>query len=300
MHEKRGGAPGARCVCSLRASIAAAYVVWTGESHCAARAQTPLVQFEHGRIRRRARRCWISGPRSRRTSRPARATSSGSRKRATATLQSVRAAIDGLRARRGVCRAANRRSTMRPARSRISRQIDRRARDYTRNGQALLGVGFDFRRRAGDHRRDARVDRAGAQRRSAGPRIALTDNTPRRGCRARRGRGLVGLAVALLLMSVPHGQPANSAAEAENETTSGRPSPRWITRLREPIQRADQRTESAPPVCRRSILPRSRLCARIWRASSTPMRSRRSSVAPRPCWMRRESCCGLPIPMDGS
>ena len=245
------------------ASTAAAYVVWTGES-TARREADAARQFEHGAFAiehdvldlRAAQQAYV-------------AAGQGDEfwiLKAAATLKSVRAAIDGLRARAS---SADAQSSIDNAASALDdfEKIDRRARDYTRTGQRLMASDLIF---ADGLESTGAMLASMNQARSAEAQargIALT-RTRRTEALALGAAAVVGLAVVVLLMTGPRSA-TNSAAEAKTDTTSRASVASLDLRLREPIQRAEQRTESAPPAPTLDLATVASLCTDLARVVDT-------------------------------
>ena len=97
--------------------------------------------------------------------------------------------------------------------------------------------------------------------------IALT-KTRRTEALALGAAALVGLAVVVLLMTGPRSA-TNSAAEAKTDNTSRASVASLDLRLREPIQRAEQRTESAPPAPTLDLATVASLCTDLARVVDT-------------------------------
>jgi hypothetical protein len=186
--------------------------------------------------------------------------------KAAATLKSVRAAVDGLRAGAS---SADAQSSIDNAASALDdfEKIDRRARDYTRAGQRLMASDLIF---ADGLESTGAMLASMNQARSAEAQargIALT-RTRRTEALALGAAALVGLAVVVLLMTGPRSA-TNSGAEAETDNTSRASVPSLDLRLREPVHRAEQRTESAPPTPTLDLATVASLCTDLARVVDT-------------------------------
>ena len=243
-------------------SSAAAYVVWTGES-TARREADAARQFEHGAFAiehgvldlRAAQQAYV-------------AAGQGDEfwiLKAAATLKSVRAAIDGLRAR---ATTADAQASIDNGASALDdfEKMDRRARDYTRTGQRLMASDLIF---ADGLESTGAMLASMNQARSAEAqaRGAALRRTRRSEAVALGAAALVGLAVVVLLVTRPHSA-TNSAGDVSEDGARASVTSLDL-RLREPVQRADQRTESSPPAPSLDLATVASLCADLARVVDT-------------------------------
>jgi hypothetical protein len=243
------------------ACTAAAYVVWTSES-TARREADAARQFEHGAFAiehdvldlRAAQQAYV-------------AAGQGDEfwiLKAAATLKAVRAAIDGLRPS-----SADAQSSIDNAASALDdfEKIDRRARDYTRTGQRLMASDLIF---ADGLESTGAMLASLNQARSAEAqaRGAVVARTRRTEALALGAAALVGLTVVVLLITGPQST-TNAAAEADTGNSSRTSVASLDLKVREPVQRAEQRTESTPPTPMLDLATVASLCTDLARVVDT-------------------------------